>query len=262
MGGGSGGSGTAASNGDSEHPSGATTRHAVEDPRTWRGRFAYAFRTHAYHLSVLTLVLVDMFCVVTDIAIELLHCPHPPARLEHMVEVLSYISVAVLCVFIIEFSIIAWAIGPRYFTRSLLHATDVIVVVVSLVGELVLRHGPTKQPHGAGELIGLLVVLRLWRLARIVHASTELVFISREEKHHARKVWIRVLESFVIIQAWTLHTAAANFRRRAAAVEKQRQLRPPSLPPPGAAAAGGRGQGGGRRPAAAAGTTTEVHLDV
>ena len=108
---------------------------------------------------------------------------HPPRCLPaaHSAETaLSWTSITILCIFVAEQLLRLLVFGPRYFL-SWWHALDAAIVIVSLVLELVLK-GVER------ETLSLLVVFRLWRLVRIMHAvSVELEMQHDEalQRHHA-----------------------------------------------------------------------------
>jgi len=82
-------------------------------------------------------------------------------------EVLSVISIVITTLFLIEIPLTLWSIGSEFynpygrFPHAPLHIFDAIVIVTTFVLEVVLR-GKER------ELAGLLVILRLWRLLKLV----------------------------------------------------------------------------------------------
>lgn len=82
-------------------------------------------------------------------------------------EVLSHISLAITTLFLIEIPLTLWALGLRYVNpfgpvpHAGLHAFDSIIILTTFVLEVILRG---KE----AELAGLLVILRLWRLVKLV----------------------------------------------------------------------------------------------
>jgi hypothetical protein len=81
--------------------------------------------------------------------------------------VLSLISTVITTLFLIEIPLTLWSIGPEFYKpkgqvpHSSLHLFDAIVIVTTFVLEVVLR-GKER------ELAGLLIILRLWRLLKLV----------------------------------------------------------------------------------------------
>jgi len=95
-------------------------------------------------------------------------------------EVLSNISLVINSLFLFEIPLTLWALGPRYMNpfgsapHASLHLFDSIVIITTFVLEVVLR-GKER------ELAGLIVVLRLWRLVKLVGGnipiSLDLLFV-------------------------------------------------------------------------------------
>lgn len=118
--------------------------------------------------------MIDASCVLADLVYTFLtdSCPsptdpsgeEPPAWLE----VLSHISLGITTFFLLEIPLHVWAFGPAYYmplskkyAMSSLHLFDALVIVTTFVLEAVLRG---KEQ----ELVGLLILFRLWRLVKLV----------------------------------------------------------------------------------------------
>ncbi|KAF8557246.1 hypothetical protein OG21DRAFT_1457677 [Imleria badia] len=140
-------------------------RSALLTCRENLSRFLESRRLHTF---ILILIAIDAACVITDIAYGFLidGCgsePEDPAWLE----VLANISLAITTFFLIEIPLSLWAFGIKFFvpfygvTHAHLHLFDAFIVVTTFVLEFVLK-GRER------ELIGLLVILRLWRLVKLV----------------------------------------------------------------------------------------------
>jgi hypothetical protein len=89
--------------------------------------------------------------------------PDAPAWLE----VLSTISTAITTLFLIEIPLSLWSLGFQHYNpygpvpHASLHLFDAVIIVTTFVLEVILR-GKER------ELAGLLIVLRLWRLLKLV----------------------------------------------------------------------------------------------
>lgn len=151
----------------------------ITSRRWWQG----FFDSHTYHRLVIVLVLVDLAAIVVDLSITLAHCPEPKLHepLEQLLEALTWMSVGILCIFVVEFAGQLVCFGLPW-CRSFTHLLDVTVVVASLVLELVLRSSDLK------DVVALLIVFRLWRLVRVVHATEEILHIEHGQKSHALKL--------------------------------------------------------------------------
>jgi hypothetical protein len=133
------------------------------------------------HIIVVVLVLLDLLIILTDLSLQSFfpieeEAPHAVHTAE---DVLAWTSVGILSLFTLEQFIKLAVFGPSYFCR-VWHAIDAFVIVTSLVLEILLR-GPSR------EVVSLLIIFRLWRLARIMHAIAEEITIEHEEsikQHH------------------------------------------------------------------------------
>jgi hypothetical protein len=147
--------------------------HDPESPQTkpakpsWRARTAQFLELPILHKSVIALIAIDAICVLADLAYTFLtpDCPAPESPV--WLEVFAHISLVITTLFLIEIPLSIWALGFQHLNpfgpvpHSGLHAFDAIVIVTTFTLEVTLR-GREK------ELAGLLVILRLWRLVKLV----------------------------------------------------------------------------------------------
>jgi len=81
--------------------------------------------------------------------------------------VLSHISLGITSFFLLEIPLTLWALGLRFYNpfgrvpRASLHLFDALIILTTFVLEIVLRG---KEQ----EVAGLLIILRLWRLIKLV----------------------------------------------------------------------------------------------
>lgn len=138
------------------------------------------FSSAPYHSSVIALVLIDLAAVVIDLGVMIAHCPEPHLKpgMERALEALTWISVGILCLFVVEFAAQILCFGLRW-CRVPANLLDASVVSLSLALELALRRSDLK------DVVGLLIAFRLWRIARIVHATEEIFHIEHHDKLHA-----------------------------------------------------------------------------
>ncbi|KAH7923513.1 hypothetical protein BV22DRAFT_1092763 [Leucogyrophana mollusca] len=136
----------------------------------WREKTAGFLESTHLHTFVIALITIDAACVLADLGYSFLSdgCtspegPEAPAWLE----VLANISLAITTFFLIEIPLTLWAFGPRFFIpfsgipHAPLHLFDAFIIVTTFVLEFVLK-GRER------ELAGLLIILRLWRLVKLV----------------------------------------------------------------------------------------------
>lgn len=85
--------------------------------------------------------------------------------------VLAHVSLAITTLFLVEIPVTLWASGPEYYnpfgrvTHATLHLFDALVIVITFVLEVILRG---KEQ----ELASLLIILRLWRLVKLVGGTS------------------------------------------------------------------------------------------
>lgn len=123
---------------------------------------------------IITLVVVDMIIVIAELlidlkAVEVHHESHAP-------QILHYISIAILSIFMIELFVKIYAMGLTFFKHKM-EIFDGIVVTVSFALDIAF-----SGKEGAVDGIGLIVLLRLWRVTRIVNGIVLSVQIQADRK--------------------------------------------------------------------------------
>ncbi|KAL1920962.1 uncharacterized protein VTP21DRAFT_11597 [Calcarisporiella thermophila] len=148
-------------------------RFHIARARASLGRF---LNSRKVQLLILGLIILDLLIVLTEILLSLFAepvCrPAAPGRKAHPVHnptivkvenILSIISLSILSSFALELLLRLFAFGIKHFTHHLLHLWDAVVIITSLV--------LTARLHGrAEEAAGLLIVLRIWRIVRVMES--------------------------------------------------------------------------------------------
>lgn len=123
-------------------------------------------------------ITLDAACVLADLAYTFLSpgCEPPEGPdAPQWLEVLSHISLAITTFFLIEIPLSVFAFGPRFYNpfgslpHSSLHFFDAIIIMTTFILEVVLR-GRER------ELASLLIILRLWRLVKLVGGTQNSFF--------------------------------------------------------------------------------------
>lgn len=142
------------------------------------------------HYLVLFMVAVDVACIFADFLIELRICE---LRERHQIpidrrwgvaqEALGLIGLIFSCLFMLELIASVLSFGLGYF-RSKFHVFDALVIVLAFIVDVALR--------GVVEELGsLVVVLRLWRVFKIMEemgeVSAEMAERFEEELDDLRK---------------------------------------------------------------------------
>ncbi|THH05451.1 hypothetical protein EW145_g4781 [Phellinidium pouzarii] len=153
---------------------------------TWREKTAETLESPTTHKLVIALIAIDASCVLADLIFTFLNPDCPPAPTPTpspsflssilltveddqpaWLSVLAYISLAITTLFLAEIPLALWCFGTKYYTPrggspyGPLHLFDALVIITTFVLEAVLR-GRER------EVAGLLVLLRLWRLVKLV----------------------------------------------------------------------------------------------
>ncbi|KXL48938.1 hypothetical protein M433DRAFT_400 [Acidomyces richmondensis BFW] len=114
------------------------------------------------HYSVLVLVSVDISSIFADIILQLETCErHVPEKDgDKASSILGIFSLIFSCLFMVELIASIWAFGWQYF-KSWFHCLDATVIIAGFIIDVLLK--------GVLEEIGsLVVVLRLWRVFKII----------------------------------------------------------------------------------------------
>ncbi|KAJ3331605.1 hypothetical protein HDU76_002717 [Blyttiomyces sp. JEL0837] len=131
-------------------------------PGKWHERVAAVLETKTVHWGVLLLTILDLFIVGTEIVVSIEDRCKLEERDEPVIlEFLHIVSTAILFLFVFELSLRAYCFGLKYFTTSNLHMFDATVVILSLIFDLALK-------GWAEEFASLLIILRLWRVVRVI----------------------------------------------------------------------------------------------
>ncbi|KAF8580912.1 hypothetical protein K439DRAFT_1654225 [Ramaria rubella] len=115
-----------------------------------------------FHKAVIGLISIDSVIVLVDLSYSFLSdsCSPESAEPPLWLEILSYASLAITIIFVVELILFAWAFGPRYYSpfESILHFCDGSVIIMTFVVEVILK-GRER------ELASLLILFRLIRFA-------------------------------------------------------------------------------------------------
>ena len=119
-----------------------------------------------FHITVIVLVLLDTCVVATELITALQQSQDCKEKgKESTLELaLKYTGLSILGLFIIEI-IVKLVFNTHHFIRSKLEILDAVVVIVSFILDIVFFS------NDASIALELLIVLRLWRIARIVNGN-------------------------------------------------------------------------------------------
>eukprot|EP00076_Gallus_gallus_P012565 XP_015130783.1 voltage-gated hydrogen channel 1 isoform X1 [Gallus gallus] len=119
------------------------------------------FSSRRFQIVIVFLVIVDALLVLGELLMDLkiIH----PDKYHIAPKVFHYLSLSILTIFLVEVGFKIFVYGREFFHHKF-EVLDSIVVVVSFILDLVLLF----REHEF-EAVGLLILLRLWRVARIIN---------------------------------------------------------------------------------------------
>ncbi|NXL63915.1 HVCN1 protein, partial [Chordeiles acutipennis] len=119
------------------------------------------FSSHRFQILVVCLVILDALLVLGELLIDLKIIQ--PDKYNITPKVFHYLSLSILTIFLVEVGFKVFIYRWEFFHHKF-EVLDGIVVVVSFILDVVLIF----REHEF-EAVGLLILLRLWRVARIIN---------------------------------------------------------------------------------------------
>ena len=135
------------------------------DLKTFREKVEYVFNTSKFQIVIVCLVILDCLFVIAELLIDMNIVRLPNHESNIAPKVFHYCSLSVLSLFLIEIIVRIYALRLKFFKHKL-EMFDAIIVIVSFVLDIVYRNN-----DGPESGVGLLVVLRLWRVTRILNGK-------------------------------------------------------------------------------------------
>ncbi|KAM9371508.1 voltage-gated hydrogen channel 1 [Phaethornis superciliosus] len=119
------------------------------------------FSCHRFQILVVCLVVLDALLVLGELLMDLdiIH----PDKYHITPKIFQYLSLSILTIFVIEVGIKLFVYRCEFFHHKF-EVLDGIVVIVSFILDVTFIFRKTEF-----EGLGLLILLRLWRVARIIN---------------------------------------------------------------------------------------------
>ncbi|XP_063081678.1 voltage-gated hydrogen channel 1 isoform X1 [Cavia porcellus] len=128
-------------------------------PPDFRAKLRKLFSSHRFQVIIICLVVLDALLVLAELILDL-KIIKPD---KYAAKVFHWMSIAILAFFMIEISFKIFVFRLEFFHHKF-EILDTVVVVISFILDIVLLF----QEHQF-EALGLLILLRLWRVARIIN---------------------------------------------------------------------------------------------
>lgn len=127
----------------------------------------------------------------------------------HVVEeVLFYLTILILSIFMVELNCAMLALTPSIFFRQFFFALDYFIITVSLVLEITF-HALSDTLYQS--LSGLLVIFRIWRFVRIGHGIVELTNEAAHREYDKLVVYTKELRTIILQSPNHIVTLPSNF---------------------------------------------------
>uniref|UniRef100_A0A8D0BV42 Voltage-gated hydrogen channel 1 n=1 Tax=Salvator merianae TaxID=96440 RepID=A0A8D0BV42_SALMN len=147
--------------GEAKTPETAVKAETVPRTPTFREVMKKLFQSRKFQILVVCLVILDALLVLGELLLDLKIIQ--PDEHEIVPKVFHYLSLSILTLFLVEISFKLYAYRLEFFHHKF-EVLDAIVVIISFILDIVLLF----REHEF-EALGLLILLRLWRVARIIN---------------------------------------------------------------------------------------------
>jgi len=183
----------------------------IKQARVWIGT---TVESRGVQLFLFSLIVVDLLILIADLIIE--------ARRDEVGQdidvplldtVLRWISISILFVFSVEQLLLMFAFGWRFFLHPF-YVVDTVMLIGSLIIEIMFQQ----------ILAGFLVLIRLWRVARIIHG----VVVAIKERHEQRET--ALLQKIMEAEAELNRGRVEIARQKLNALQHQLQLHQLQMP--------------------------------
>ncbi|XP_069816923.1 voltage-gated hydrogen channel 1 [Dendropsophus ebraccatus] len=150
------------------------TPHPFTSSYTLRDALKWLFHCHKFQIVIVCLVILDALFVLIEILLDLELLAE---KVDHIIpEIFHYLSISVLSFFLLELVGKLYAFRLEFFHHKF-EVFDAVIVVISFIIDVVYV---TRED--VFSAVGLLILLRLWRVARIVNGVILSVKSRAEEK--------------------------------------------------------------------------------
>ena len=133
-------------------------------PRTCREQITYIINTNKFQIGIVCFVIFACLLVICELLIDL-HVFEVQDMNLAVPQVLRYMTISVLSLFVLEISIKLGVMRLDLF-RHKMEVFDALIVVVTFALEIAFANH-----EGLMSGVGLLIVLRLWRVTKILNGE-------------------------------------------------------------------------------------------
>jgi len=152
--------------------------HDLSSKAKWRIILGEWLEGHRCQSILAILLLLDVFCVVVELLIGANIIRNETEVAKEAQHVLHLISLTILFIFAVEVSLLVVAFGIQFF-KHFWYVLDFIVIFLSIILDLTLHTDEAE----------LLLIIRAWRIVRILHG----IYTYREIEHKEKEKLIKKL---------------------------------------------------------------------
>ncbi|KAL3857160.1 hypothetical protein ACJMK2_011855 [Sinanodonta woodiana] len=143
-----------------------------QEVTSFRGKLKFIIHSHKFQIIIICFVVLDCLLVISALLFDL-KIIHTSEHSE-VPHILHYASIGILSLFIIELIVKLYAVRLEFFHHKI-EIFDAVIIIVSFTLDIVYR-----DHTGIESGTGLLIVLRLWRVIRIINGIV--VSVKKEAK--------------------------------------------------------------------------------
>ncbi|XP_030075933.1 voltage-gated hydrogen channel 1 [Microcaecilia unicolor] len=142
--------------------------------RSFRDVLKWLYSRHRFQIAIVCLVVIDALFVLCEILLDL-EIIKPDTH--HIApQVFHYLSLSVLTFFVVEIFGKLYAYRLEFFHHKF-EILDAVVVLISFIIDIIYI-----AQENLFQAVGLLILLRLWRVARIINGIIVSIKTTAEEK--------------------------------------------------------------------------------
>jgi len=150
--------------------------HEMGDRAKWRIELGEWLEGSRVQGIMAILLLLDVFCVVVELLIGADIIRNDTAAAHHTEQALHIISLCILSLFAVEVSLLVVSFGKEFFKHPW-YILDFVVIFLSIILDASMHSDEAE----------LLLILRLWRVVRIIHGIHTYREIEHKEKEQLHR---------------------------------------------------------------------------
>ncbi|XP_059143701.1 voltage-gated hydrogen channel 1-like [Physella acuta] len=157
-------------------------------PKTCKEKLRDTMESNWFMVCIILLVVVDCVLVIVELLIDI-EVIYIPDEFHSIHAILHTSGLFILCVFTVEIILRLYVMGWGFF-KNKMEVLDSAIVLISITMDLALVNS-----HGASIGSGLLISLRLWRVARIINGIIHALQLQMEKKLELQHKMLEMCEA-------------------------------------------------------------------